>query len=246
MAEKRTPKRTLREAIEVETLRPITSDDLISMGDEYHKIRRAATRARLEERPCYLCAKCGHSVYAPREPRTGLPYWQHHNGAPEDCPWWTGRAKSVDEISASQFQGAQESPLHVRMKSVIETLLEVDRRTEPSSIIIDKYLITRNGRRRPDVRAIYDGAPLVLEIQLSTTQIPIIVQREDFYEREDHRLLWLTWRFIPPPVTERLPSCKRCLWPTVFQVDALKFQGSRSSMRLCGCPAAIASRVALM
>mgnify|MGYP000468790677 CR=1 FL=1 len=42
-----------------------------------------------------------------------------------------------------------------------------------------------------------------------------------------------------------LKLCKRCLHLTGIQLAGLKFQGSNSSMRLVGWPAAIASRVAL-
>ncbi len=42
-----------------------------------------------------------------------------------------------------------------------------------------------------------------------------------------------------------LPRRKRCPRATLSQLDGLKFQGSRSSMRLWGWPSAIASRVAL-
>ncbi|SFU21234.1 hypothetical protein SAMN05216236_1595 [Sedimentitalea nanhaiensis] len=44
---------------------------------------------------------------------------------------------------------------------------------------------------------------------------------------------------------ETLTYCKRRLRPTGVQLDGLKFQGSNSSIRFAGCPAAIASSVAL-
>jgi len=174
--------------------------------DDYQVIRRLATRARLERNPRYVCDLCGHPVYAPREPRSGLPYWKHHPGAPENCPWWTGTPSGVDAISSRQFDGVQESPLHAKIKNIVGELLIADFRTEPGSVIVDEYVVTESGRRRPDVRAVYDGAPLVVEVQLATTQIPIIVQREDFYTSEAFRLLWLTWNFQPPQADGRLLS----------------------------------------
>ena len=105
----------------------------------------------------------------------------------------------MDDVSRRQFQGAQESPLHVAIKTVVGELLRLDIRTTPDSVVIDEYLIMKDGKRRPDVRAIYGGVPLVVEVQLATTQIPIIVQREDFYDEQAYRLLWLTWNFQPPP-----------------------------------------------
>ncbi|QQO14022.1 hypothetical protein JJB99_32695 [Bradyrhizobium diazoefficiens] len=200
------PRRTLKNVIDLASMHSITSDSLIAMSkDDYQVLRRAATRARLDRNPRYVCAKCGYAVYAPREGRTGQPYWKHHPGAPQACPWWTGTPVSIDLVSAQQFDGAQESPLHAKIKYIVGELLTNDQRTSPESVVVDEYLIRENGRRRPDVRAIYDGVPLVVEVQLATTQIPIIVQREDFYENASIRLLWLTWNF-EPPTTGRLLS----------------------------------------
>lgn len=135
-----------------------------------------------------------------------VPYWKHHGGAPTTCPWWTGTSPGVDDVSARQFHGTQEGPLHVAAKTIVGELLGSDIHTEPGSVVVDGYLRTANGRRRPDVRAIHGGHPLAVEIQLATTQIPIIVQREDFYEAESYRMLWVTWDFHPPAPDERLPS----------------------------------------
>jgi len=200
-------KRTLKRAIDLETMLTISSDALMGMPkDNYQIVRRLATRARLDRRPRYVCGLCGHAVYAPREGRTGQPYWKHHPGAPEDCQWWTGKPSGVDAVSGRQFDGAQESPLHAKIKNIVGELLTEDRRTKPESVVVDAYLIAEGGRRRPDVRAVYDEAPLVVEVQLATTQIPIIIQREDFYDSEAYRLLWLTWNFEPPAATGRLLS----------------------------------------
>lgn len=200
-------KRTLKRAIDLETMLTISSDALMAMPkDDYQVVRRLATRARLDRRPRYVCGLCGHAVYAPREGRTGQPYWKHHPGAPEGCLWWTGMPSGVDVVSARQFDGAQESPLHAKIKNIVGELLTTDRRTKPGSVVVDEYLITEGGRRRPDVRAVYDETPVVVEVQLATTQIPIIIQREDFYDSEAYRLLWLTWNFDPPATNGRLLS----------------------------------------
>lgn len=191
-------KRTLKRAVRLRDMTVISSDDLLRIdADGYQEIRRAATRARNEGEPAFVCDHCGFAVYAPREPKTRLPFWRHHKGAPRSCPWWTGEPSSTDEVSASQFQGAQESPLHLRVKHLVAELLTADPRTEPGSVVVDEYVVYGESRRRPDVRAVYDGKPIAIEIQLATTQIPIIVAREDFYWREGRHLIWLTWNFAP-------------------------------------------------
>ncbi|WP_281277541.1 DUF6035 family protein [Hankyongella ginsenosidimutans] len=95
------------------------------------------------------------------------------------------------------MSGAQESPLHLRVKNLVAELLNADPLTEPGSVVVDEYVVCGEIRRRPDVRATYDGKPIAIEIQLATTQIPIIVAREDFYQREGRHLIWLTWNFVP-------------------------------------------------
>lgn len=190
--------RTLKCAVRLRDMTVISSDDLLRMdADAYHEIRRLATRARNSHQATFACDHCGYPVYAPREPKTRLPFWRHHKGAPRSCPWWTGEPGSTDEVSASQFQGAQESPLHSRVKHLVAELLTADPHTKPGSVVVDEYLAGQDGRRRPDVRATYDGKPIAIEIQLATTQIPIIVAREDFYRREGRHLIWLTWNFAP-------------------------------------------------
>lgn len=205
--QKRKVRRTIKSAVDLKTMRSISSDELLSLSaDDYQTVRRQATRARLDHRVRYGCSQCGYAVYAPREAITGLPYWKHHSGAPEDCPWWTGVPASVDSVSRRQFDGAQESPLHLKIKNIVGELLNDDVRTEHGSVIVDQYLITERGRRRPDVRAIYDGVAIAIEVQLATTQIVTIIQRENFYENEGYRLLWLTWNFEPPMAGGRLLS----------------------------------------
>ena len=190
--------RTLKRAVRLRDMVVITSDDLLQIdADGYQEVRRSATRARNDGQAAFVCDHCGFPVYAPREPNTRLPFWRHHKGAPRSCPWWTGEPGSTDEVSASQFQGAQESPLHLRVKNLVAELLNADPLTEPGSIVVDEYVVCGESRRRPDVRATYDGKPFAIEIQLATTQIPIIVAREDFYQREGRHLIWLTWNFVP-------------------------------------------------
>lgn len=121
--------------------------------------------------------------------------------------------------------------MHAKIKNIVGELLTVDPRTKPESVVVDAYLITEGGRRRPDVRAVYDEAPVVIEVQLATTQIPIIIQREDFYDSEEYRLLWLTWNFGPPATNGRLLSSFEDIFyshnKNLFSMDSETVQLSR-------------------
>jgi len=195
----KTIRRALKRALDTQELRIVTSDELLAMPpNTYQQLRRDITISAKTGAPRYLCSRCGHPVYAPNY-STG-PGWKHYGSEPIDCEWWTGVSSSVDEVSARQFQGQQESPLHHNVKHLIADLLRADSRTE--GVVVDEVLFGSTGYKKPDVRAKFDGRSVAVELQLSTTQIPIIVERELFYRREGWHLLWLTWDFEPRPYTE--------------------------------------------
>jgi len=195
----KTIRRVLKRALDAEELRIITSDELLKMSAEaYQQIRRGVTIGVKTGAARYLCSRCGHPVYAPNY-RTG-PGWKHYGREPIDCEWWTGKTSSVDEVSARQFQGQQESPLHNKVKNLVADLLRADSRV--TDVVVDEVLHGSTGYKKPDVRAEFGGRPIAVELQLSTTQIPVIVERELFYRHEGRHLIWLTWDFEPRPYAE--------------------------------------------
>lgn len=229
------PQRTLERVTQLSTGATITSDQLLAADDDqYQAIRRAATAARREKTAAFVCEECGFPAYAPLEPRTRLPFWRHNKGAPRDCPWWTGDPATIDERSASQFQGAQESPLHHWLKHQVGDMLALDPQIVSGSLLIDEYLKTESGRRRPDVRAHLGERKLAFEIQLSSTQLPIIDSREHFYEQEGFHLLWLTWKFEPVPRRLMLTSFKDIFYShnkNLFSLDDEVLAQARSEGR---------------
>ena len=228
----RDPKRTLREAVDLHTMATIPIEALMEDRDRFHEIRREATISKRAGSARYACGMCGYPVYAPVEPTRKLPFWAHFRGAPESCLWWTGETQTPDQVSASQFQGNQESPLHHRIKHQVAELLQLDARTDVGSIIVDAYLIGESGSRRPDVRAEYDGRPVAFEIQLASTQLPIILDREQFYAREKRHLIWLTWQFDASDERPMLMAFEDIFYShnkNIFSLDGETLHISRST-----------------
>lgn len=225
------PKRTLRRAVDLERSITISSDELLGLNeDQYNKIRRAAAYARAREMVRFACEKCGFPVYSPRDRWTKLPLWQHYSGAPSGCEWFSGAPASVDSISASQFNGQQESPLHENLKTRIAELLSYDTGVDPSSIVVDKYLIGHDGRRKPDIRCSYNHKPLAIELQLSSTQLPIIVGREMFYADNGHYIIWITWNFEEVPFSQIRQAFKDIFYShnkNLFSIDGDTIEKSR-------------------
>lgn len=225
------PHRTLKRAIRLEDMSIISSDDLLAMHDDkYQALRREATRANNNNISVFVCEKCGHSVYAPMEPITKKPYWKHHKATPIGCPWWTGSARSVDQVSAGQFNGAQESPLHNKIKHLLAEILNNDPLTKQGSVVIDQYYIAQEGRKKPDIFVEYDNRKIVFEIQLSTTQIPIIVHREDFYFNNNINIIWVTWSFEDVDFSRMRQSFKDIFFShnkNIFSIDNKIFSESK-------------------
>jgi competence CoiA-like predicted nuclease len=95
-------------------------------------------------------------------------------------------------VGARQFAGAQESPLHKRLKFLIAELLSDDPNAQ-NDVEIDTRLDGKIGYRKPDVRVTYADRPMAFEIQLSSTQLPTIIARENFYTSEGRSLIWIAW-----------------------------------------------------
>lgn len=192
--------RTLRSAVDLTTMDVISWKNLLSADErQYNEIRREATRSKQSGSARYVCSQCGYPVYAPLE-RNGRPHWKHFSGAPSDCPWSTSDPKSPDRVSAGQFQGQQEGPLHYKIKYQIAELLEKD--NDASDVAVEQYVLSNEGRRKPDVSAVYNGFRIAFEIQLATTQLPIILAKERFYADRGIRIVWVTWDFQHRPLAD--------------------------------------------
>lgn len=197
----------LKSVIDLRTMTTITVEDLRAADFvRYNEIRRQASKAWRDQERRYVCSQCGHYVYAPSDTHKRR-HWSHYSRAPQDCPWWTGMPDNPNDVSARQFHGNQEGTLHFNIKHLVARLLEADPNAE--CIEVEKYIIEEKKaddgiahRRKPDVSALYAGSRTAFEVQLATTQLPLILAKEEFYARNDMRLVWLTWEFQERPLGE--------------------------------------------
>lgn len=72
-------------------------------------------------------------------------------------------------------------------------VISLDVRTKEAKVTFRRFTKHADGQYAyPDVYTdSWQGAAAAFEIQLSTTQMPVIVRREDFYERTKIRLSWI-------------------------------------------------------
>ena len=102
---------------------------------------------------------------------------------------------SQEEIDARRYNGVKESARHLQMKEWVAQCLAADPRfTDVATEKRWSGTLTAEWRK-PDVRAIYRGIPVVFEIQLSTTYVNVIAERREFYLQEGGLLIWIFAHF---------------------------------------------------
>ena len=114
----------------------------------------------------------------------------------EDCPIKTNTGLTKRMIEARKYALVQESERHHRLKTSIANFLEEtnSKNKGVSDVQIEKRVTTDlpfMNWRCPDVQAMYNGMHLVFELQLSTTFISTIVERDLFYRLNNYFIIWV-------------------------------------------------------
>ena len=108
------------------------------------------------------------------------------------CILKTDTELTKEEINRAKYNGAKESPLHFETKNLIKKLIELN--NDFSNVVIEKVVKSNSNYlewKRPDIKVIYKNVEVVFEIQLSTTFLSVIVDREHFYKTNQTYILWI-------------------------------------------------------
>ena len=183
--------RRIESAVDLHDLRVIQASDLLDFDTGRH-VRKWADERKISER-AIVCSKCEQPVVVPMHWRTQEYFFQHFRRG-GDCPWTSEEASTtVDEASARIFAGQQEGPLHRRIKEELGALLASF--SGVSDCAVDQIYRNAHGNwRKPDVRFRFLAKTFVLEVQLATTQRPIITDRNEFYREEGFSIIWIAWQ----------------------------------------------------
>ncbi|KAB7725858.1 hypothetical protein F5984_25560 [Rudanella paleaurantiibacter] len=119
-----------------------------------------------------------------------------HQRDSEDCPIKTSQHLTTHQVLAVKYNGQKESELHRRTKELVATSLEQNRLTGKgvSKVAMESVKRDTSGMmtwRKPDVSAVYKSYSVVFEIQLSTTFLSVIADREHFYQQNQTYIIWL-------------------------------------------------------
>lgn len=185
--------RTVKGILDLQSGRYFSADDFLNRPeDEVFVDRRQLEEAVQENRKTLVCAICRQAlkIRGDRSGRVSIHFAHLYDSG--DCPIKSGKNYSEDEILRMKYNGAKESDLHIELKNGIADTIGRDGRF--SDIKVDKTFKSEGllkEWKKPDVSATFGDSRIVFEIQLSTTFLSVIVQRESFYQRNGTYIMWV-------------------------------------------------------
>jgi len=110
-----------------------------------------------------------------------------------ECIFDCRKELSKEEVLRIKFNGAKESFEHEFLKNKIGNILD-NSINPPLKVEIEKVYrdkLISNEWRKPDVLAHYSDKRIAFELQISTTFINVIIDRDEFYRSHNTYLLWI-------------------------------------------------------
>lgn len=192
-------RRTIQEVLNKEDGKTIDADIFFNQSKNEIWKRRIELQEVIKgiREPIFVCYYCSQNIKI--NGGIGLGKKVLHFAHQKDkgyCILKTDTELTKEEINRAKYNGAKESPLHFETKNLIKKLIELNK--DFSSIEIEKVVKSNSNYlewKRPDIKAIYKKVEVVFEIQLSTTFLSVIVDREHFYKTNQTYLLWIFKNF---------------------------------------------------
>lgn len=146
--------------------------------------------------PLFVCYFCSQNIKIIGGGITKKTLHFAHKKDSDFCHLKTDNNYSRLEIQRVKYNGAKESPLHFETKNLIKKFIESN--DDFSDIKVEKVLKSNSNYlewKKPDISAKYGNVKVVFEIQLSTTFLSVIVDREHFYKENQTYILWVFKNF---------------------------------------------------
>jgi competence CoiA-like predicted nuclease len=186
-------RRTVKEILNLPDGKFFDADDILNRPeDEVFLERRKLEEAAQRKEKTLVCAICQQALKIRGDSDGTVSIHFAHLYDSGDCPIKTGQKYTQDEILRMKYNGVKESPLHIKLKNAIARAIGYDARF--SAIRVDETFKSEGLSKewkKPDVSAKFHDDRIVFEVQLSTTFLSVIVQREVFYRERSTYIMWL-------------------------------------------------------
>lgn len=195
--------RTIKEVMNLDTGELIYADDFFLQDEniiwKYRELCQETIKKRRD--PFLVCSTCGQLVQISggRGERKKVTYFKHLKDS-KDCPIKTDSNSSKEDILRGKYNGQKEGKEHIETKRLIASFLELNKSTKGEISHCDLEKVIKGNRdflkwRKPDITSLFKDKTLVFEIQLSTTFLDVICERQHFYKEKQMFILWVFRKF---------------------------------------------------
>lgn len=160
-------------------------------GDLVEKKRLALEHDLLEDRVRYVCQRCHKpmvlrslAVEKEREDR----FFLKHRYRSEECGGTRGMTHEA--ICAMKYANTKESEAHKAYKALIQASLAADPTFTDTRPEATWFSLDGVRRRKPDIQTTHGAQRIAMEVQLSTTFVEVVAQRQAFYRKNFGQLVW--------------------------------------------------------
>lgn len=195
--------RTIESVTNLDTGKTIYANDFFNENENIiWNYREKCQDAIQGKRPPFLvCDTCGQliQISGGKGVNGKITYFKHLKDS-NYCPIKTDTKLSKPEILRGKFNGQKEGYLHIETKKIITQFLTFNKIENKGISLVEVEKINRNVRnyfewKKPDITSIFFNKNLVFEIQLSTTFLDVICERQHFYRENKIFILWVFRNF---------------------------------------------------
>lgn len=195
--------RTIETVLNLDTGKIIYANTFLELDDHIvFPFREKCQDAYKKKRePFLVCEVCGQMVQISggKGINGKIKYFKHLKDS-KDCPIKTDTKLSREDILRGKFNGQQEGVLHIETKELIYNFLRLNKESKAEVSFVKQEMVNKSERdylkwKKPDVTSIFKDKKLVFEIQLATTFLDVICERQHFYKENQSFIIWVFKNF---------------------------------------------------
>lgn len=187
----------IKEIFDLETGETLYAEEFFKKPiDELQKWRTTFQQCISQNYRRFVCPKCLEMIrISGRGDERGVPAIFTHKNDSVSCKKTT-TGQSVEDINRKKYGLFGQSQRHKDLKQEL-----YDRLRDRNSLSLGISNVEMEKRvystlpffswRQPDVQIEYQGHKIVFEIQLSTTFLSVITERDTFYRLNDYYIIWV-------------------------------------------------------
>lgn len=187
-------KRTIDTVIDVETGKEIYAEEFFSQSESViFKKRMELQKAIYLRYPKFICKYCGQKVkISGMKKQRGKALFFSHLRDSDDCDYKTTTGRTKKEIEREKYSKCNEGDRHKKLKELLADFLL--HTTGVTNVRTEKTMQGNHpilNWRRPDIAITYRGQEIIFELQLSSTFVSVITERDLFYRLNKKFIIWV-------------------------------------------------------